>query len=364
MGDVKRGEKLSEVRSVFILGAGFTRAFLPTAPLITDDYGGADLVEKFKGFDHASRVLDLELSRANGQIDIERLMTRLDGRMPYDFDQGANEELGMLLTEVKKSLIKRIQVARSGLVYTDELAEFARYCVDNHLTCITFNYDDVLDEALWNVRPTYTPIGKPYWHPDGGYGFFCRPSQLSVEDTPIEMDVETSMLLLKLHGSINWYPRRGYLKPYVVDAIMHHESWFAGFKLREATRQAISLHMELEPFIVPPVLFKSALVEQPILRLVWHRAYDALRRATRVTFVGYSFPTTDIAASVLFDEVLKTLPRTDIKVVNVAKSKNEKQRTRNAYQAILGPIPEEQFDLRGALDWSRDLVKGQDAIVS
>lgn len=363
MNDVKGAETLSEVRAVFVLGAGFTRAFVPAAPLITDDYGGADLVKKFKHFYHASRVLDLELSRGNGRINIERLMTRLDGRMPYDFDQGANEELGMLLTELKKNFTRRIQMARTELVYTNELAAFARYCVDNHITCITFNYDDVFDEALWNVRKVYNAeSAEPYWHPDGGYGFFCRPSQVTVEDTPVQMDLETSMLLLKLHGSINWHTRRGYPRPYVVDAIMHHESWFLESEPREAARQAVSLHMELEPFIVPPILFKSALVEQPVLRLIWHLAYSALSRATSVAFVGYSFPPTDIAASVLFDEALETLPRTDIRAVNLARSKSGKQRVRDAYQAILGSLADEQFDFRGALDWARDLVSGKTQI--
>ena len=100
----------SDGRTVFVLGAGVTRAFFPSTPLMTDDYEVETLAEKFKGFRHASRILDWERNRElKGYINIERLMTRLDGRMPYDFDQGADEELGMLVTEVKKRFIRRIE---------------------------------------------------------------------------------------------------------------------------------------------------------------------------------------------------------------------------------------------------------------
>ena len=320
----------SQEPQVFVLGAGFTKAFLPTAPLMTDDYSGLELAEKFKNFPHASSILDWERNRdPNRDINIERLMTRLDGRMPYDFDQGADEELGMLLTEVKRNFISRLEVAREGEVHSSELAAFAGYCVNNSITCITFNYDDVLDEALWTVVPSDYETNLPHWHPDGGYGFFCRPSAFNVRDLSRMMG-ETSMLLLKLHSSINWRPIRGYPEPYAVDAITHHESWLLNVMDRTGvTEEVVNLHLEPEPFIVPPVLLKSALVEQPILRLVWHRAYQALVKARQVTFVGYSFPPTDITVNILFDEAVQ-IPGGPyrVNVVNFASTEAEKQRIR------------------------------------
>ena len=41
--------------TVFVLGAGFTRAFLPNAPLLVDDYGGDALKEQFSHFPMAHR---------------------------------------------------------------------------------------------------------------------------------------------------------------------------------------------------------------------------------------------------------------------------------------------------------------------
>ncbi len=112
----------NQERKVLVLGAGFTKAFLPDAPLMVDDYDGEALAEKFLRFPHASRILNWERSQEpDGNINIERLMTRLDGRMPYDFDQGADEELGMLLTEVKNSFMQRLHTARQGETHSDDL---------------------------------------------------------------------------------------------------------------------------------------------------------------------------------------------------------------------------------------------------
>lgn len=340
-------------KRVFILGAGFTHAFLPKAPLMVDEYDAPLLAEKFRDFKHANRVLDWEQNREGGKINIERLMTRLYGQMPYDFHQGAGEELGMLLAELKKSFVRKIEDSREE-AKTKDLLAFARFCVRNHVTCITLNYDDVLDEALYKVSYEAEKTMNEYWHPDGGYGFFCKPAELCVQDTMVQMDIDTSMLLLKLHGSINWFPKLGYPRPYAVDALVHRERWFEKQDL--SIEEAVSLHIESEPFMVPPVLTKSAIVEQPILRVIWHRAYNALRTAAKVTFIGYSLPITDISVTVLLFEALQGILPNRMEVVNIASTKSDKSRVRETYRRILGDIPDENFEFGGALDWARSVA--------
>ena len=100
---------------------------------------------------------------------------------------------------------------------------------------------------------------------------------------------DSDLLLLKLHGSVNWWPRLGYTKPFALDAIVHHHTW-EGISHRLYRPDIVARHLEPEPVIVPPVLSKSDLVEQPVLRLVWSLAYEQLSTADSVTFIGYSFP--------------------------------------------------------------------------
>lgn len=351
----------SNPRRIFVLGAGFTRAFLPNAPLLNDDYYGDEVEEKFHEFPYASRILALERSRnPNGHIDIERLMTRLDGRMPYDSWRGADEELGLLLKEIKHCFMRRLNEAKAGEQHSNELAAFAEYCVQGGITSITFNYDDVFDQALWEVKPVESEgrIELPYWHPDGGYGFFCKPSIVCIRDVSTYMDELVSILFLKLHGSVNWRIRRGFPHPLGVNAIVHHEEWFPypSFLPVEPDPETIELHLEQEPFIVPPVLVKSVLVEQPILGLVWSLAYEELAKADEITFIGYSLPITDLAATFLFSEAVQERVIPNISVVNHPSNNEVRNAIMDSYKRVFPGIRDEQFDFRDALEWSNELI--------
>ena len=103
--------------------------------------------------------------------------------------------------------------------------------------------------------------------------------------------------------------------------------------------------------MVPPVLSKSSLVEQPVLRLVCSQAFDRLATAREVTVIGCSFPTTDMAARTLFSEALKDLPRDDITVVNLSRDDAGAEITQRRYRSVLGAIPDERIHFDGALEW-------------
>ena len=118
----------------------------------------------------------------------------------------------------------------------------------------------------------------------------------------------------------------------------------------------IELHLEPQPFIVPPVLMKSALVEQPILRTVWSLALQALSRAEQVIFVGYSLPSTDVAAGFLFSEALEKLNPQQLRVVNNATRDEEKQIVITSYRKVFPKIAVDQFEFRDAREWARDFI--------
>ena len=344
--------------SVIVLGAGATRAFLPAAPLAEDDYNLKHLSDQFRGFPYAYRLLESERhSRSNGTINIEQLMTRLQGRMPYD-SSDATAQQSLLLSELMREFRRRITFARQKELHKDELAAFAKVCVNKSITCITFNYDDVLDQALWEVKPLHR--GNPWhaqpkhWHPDGGYGFFIRPSSAAVVESDIYMNT-TSMLLLKLHGSINWYPRKGERPPYNLNALHHDEYWFT--RDPEASipaQETVARHFEPDPFIIPPVLDKTALSNEPVLQVVWSLAKDAISRASRVYFVGYSMPVTDMAASFLFNESLDGKSHL-IRVINQATSEDSKKQIWSAYRRVFPKLADDQFEFEGALKWVQEV---------
>ena len=330
---------------VMVTGAGFTRALVPDAPLLVDDFSNDVLKDKVRGLPYASRLLEWERkSHPSGYINIEHLMTRLDTLMPYDYAENANNaanEYGFLLSELKRAFLDRLHNARQGKIHHSALERFAMYCKTEDCCCITFNYDDILDEALAETGS---------WNPYQGYGFYCQSSREVVANSTLQT-MASALSLLKLHGSINWRPKLGYASPVVIDGITHHQEWpDVGY-----VEPQVDGHLEPEPVMVPPVLSKSGLVEQPVLRLVWSHAFEKLETAHEVTFIGYSFPTTDMAARTLFSEALQDLPREDITVVNLSGDDSEAETTRERYRSVFGHIPDGQFHFDGAVEWIRGL---------
>ena len=357
MSSHKPAEKHTETardlsrKHVVVTGAGFTHALVPDAPLLVDDFHNDVLKDKIRGLPNASQLLEWERSRhPKGHINIERLMTRLDALMPYDYAENAvnaANEYGFFLSELKTAFLDRLHQARNGHIFRAELDRFAKYCETKVSCCITFNYDDFLDQAL---------AENCVWSPDWGYGFFCQSSHEVVAS--VASRKKTSGLhILKLHGSINWRLILGYTSPVAIDSITHHQDWYPDLNNRHSDYlyQQVSAHLEPEPVMVPPVLSKSSLVGQPVLRLVWSHAFASLASAHEVTFIGYSFPATDMAARTLFSEALKDLHPENLNVVNLSRDHSEAEFIRERYRSVLGDIPDKQFHFDGALEWIRGL---------
>lgn len=348
---------MSSDNRVYVLGAGFTKAFAPNAPLLIDNYDLDGVRDEFCRFPFASQILENE-RRADGKLDIERLMTRLHAGMPYDQHHRVNHELALLLERIKDIFVKRLSATVREELHLEELAAFAAHVIASRATCITFNYDDLLDEALWRVRSVhfadfYLPAG-PYWHPDGGYGFYCRPSSSCVRDRTGMIDLSTSRLL-KLHGSTNWFPRRGSRPPYALDSIVHHEYWLpandeAESQLRNAS--VLEHHLEQTPFIIPPVLAKASDLAEPVITMIWSSAFESLRQATEVVFIGYSFPVTDLSARFLFTETLAHESQ-KVRVVNYADEAKERERIKRAYRRVFPALTDGQFEFDGARAWAQ-----------
>ncbi len=346
------------LKKVFVLGAGFTKAFAPDAPQMVDDYSPEirTILRKLGQYEHVTKLLKVaQGGDSKGRIDIERLFTRLDGQMPYDIERGHHHELGLLLSELKRAFVQRIEKAKKSVDHAS-LNLFANHCLATGSTCVTFNYDDVLDEEIWEAAKK---LQQEYvaWGPDGGYGFFCKPSTFCVQSEGGRHVDVTKIKILKLHGSINWRVRRGYSPPYSIDAIVHHEAWFKPLfqgKLRtqeDTIKEELILnHLQVEPFIVPPVLTKLSLIEQPILRLVWTHAYQALAEADQIVFIGYSMPITDMAASFLFTESLAT-KKPKVLVIDLSKGKTKQSELMSRYRRSIPKTINVQFEFKDARKW-------------
>jgi hypothetical protein len=323
---------MTSPKRVFVLGAGFTKAYLPKAPVITDDYdSNGMLTRKFEKFPYAKRLLELERCREGENINLERLMSRLDAGMPYDEAKAGRPELEHLLYELKKAFLDKFLGLKIDPDSSTALIRFAAFCISTRAHCITFNYDDLFDWALLHTDEFHPGKTLP-WVCRTGYGFTCEPSE-SVRPMDSRITGPDPVYLLKLHGSFNWRIRAGHHPPYVPESIVHHGTWY-GHKAPWIAEVQPQGFLERLPFIVPPVMTKDAILKEPVLRTVWTRAYEVLELADEIVFLGYSLPTTDLAARFLFGEAI----RLDALVTVVMRSRDpEKQkRTRESYEEILG----------------------------
>lgn len=338
-------------KTVFILGAGFTRAFATNAPLLSlpaDDLSFPALQEKYRGFPNILKILQISTD-SDQRVNIENMLTRLSSGMPFDSDILTEAERKLLLDDVKENFFGLIRGITIDAEKETVLKSFSKKAIEDSASFVTFNYDTLLDEYLWKEKQlsTIPESGTKYFHTDGGYGFFCRPASSLVGDKATAMDRCTSFVY-KLHGSLNWRIKIGAKSPYTIDSLVHDEGWLMRYHSFELTDDDKSAHLEKHPFIINPILDKSEINGQSILKVVWSVAYKKIQEADRVVFIGYSLPKTDIAARFLFKEALTGKDSNNIFIVG--KSENIKE----SYKDLLPDLPDEQFSFDGAENWIQD----------
>jgi hypothetical protein len=189
-------------------------------------------------------------------------------------------------------------------------------------TIVSFNYDCVMDHAL-----RVGAEGK--WSAQYGYGFpnarrvFGHESW-SALSAPVGYN--KSINLLKLHGSLNWYPF-----PEEEDG----EIWLRERPYKQRGQKLYE--------IVPPEYVKVS-GSRPIFQKLWANAELALRRARTLVLVGFSFTPTDLDVEALFRLAMAS-NRGLVRVIIANPSHEHRRRIRS----ILAPALESgtlltQFD--------------------
>ena len=154
-------------------------------------------------------------------------------------------------------------------------------------TIITFNYDTLVERALMN----------------NGIGFSYGLDTAQVKNKNLTLHrlekhaEEDDVRILKLHGSINW-SAAGIFDSY--DELLNYQQ----------NRTSI-----FKPIILPPWWKKDPSNE---ISVVWYRAIERLKTATRIIFIGYSCPPTDLYMRYLLGAGLNNnISLTSVYTVNI-----------------------------------------------
>lgn len=301
-------------RNVFILGAGFSKA--AGAPLVHD------FLDKAREFydDPESRLDEQERDHFRSVFAFKQEMSRAREKMMIDLDNIEHlfglVEMHQRLKKVDPGtrdstiylIAKTLQLAlepprrrpRIGFELNGEVGDDSSFpqeverdrvnnryfadiydffaglvsgCYDRQDKCqsrntsiITFNYDLVLDDALWRIG--YFPE------------YHLPRAELEAPGGPRRIS------LLKLHGSTNWAVCRNCA--HVVVRYSKLTSFPSELRSQECTRCKKS---GLQLLLVPPSWDKTEY--QGLMRSVWEKAAEALNSATRICIIGYSMPEAD-----------------------------------------------------------------------
>jgi hypothetical protein len=167
-------------------------------------------------------------------------------------------------------------------------------CLQAKDTILSFNYDWLIDDALARFG---AHGGQCIWNPTRGYGVRLRESKgkafvrwacKKYNGTPLRPN--DTLLLLKLHGSMNWFPVKGDGNTRLI------------LRANRFRRKGSS---QFE--IVPPEWQKATNVG--VYQALWQRARIRLQKAENIVFIGYSMPETDLPVRALFMVDAKKAPK-------------------------------------------------------
>ena len=140
---------------------------------------------------------------------------------------------------------------------------------------VTMNYDINIDRCIINMLNTNQ--GELYLD----YGIEFADFRLV---NSFKRPEERSVLLLRLHGSLNWIRCQSCQAMFTT--IDRHANVVKTEKCK------MCKHERLNQVLVHPSFIRS--YSDPILKIVWGRLQEELINSDRWVFIGYSFPTADV----------------------------------------------------------------------
>ncbi len=298
--------------TVFLLGAGFSKAVAQAMPLIRDIPWLLEKItpEVYREFITPDFNDDFELwlsAMASGTLgeDPSRKTRR-------------TEAFHAVLINLSRVLLNRMNCSFRESQWTDEIDSDAwlhrlfRFWDNHQSTILTFNYDALIEHRYFAFRnprhfrnhsppPHYPHILTPFPHDSGNQRVpdFNKPQ----------------FQLFKLHGSINWWRR---FPPNDDDQTVYFWDRPMGkWKRADKNNPETPAHIDATavdfdlvpvahhflPFIVPPVAIKDSFYRVDLLESIWENAAKKMEQASAMVVMGYSFPKSDQSAIAFFQKL-------------------------------------------------------------
>lgn len=269
-----------ENQTVCLLGAGFSKAVVPSMPL---------LPELGEGVLRALRLPMTTLQDFGGNV--ETWLSYLSEEQPWltPAQNLRNRAVFLEASDAIRSVIVATENAATQEEMPIALARFAYELSATRSDVVTLNYDLLLERAAVEVgssrRFSHVYAAPLTERREPGTGIMLSANR---SDKP-------EMRLRKLHGSVNWYysgpDDAGYSGVYLSRIA-------GGWSMPVSGTEEI--YNDLAPVVIPPTASKTAFYKNEALRSQWREAGACLRGATRLLIIGYSFPPSDTQMRTFF----------------------------------------------------------------
>lgn len=314
---------------IFFFGAGFSKSLNNSYPTL------AELSEYFleNGFIYENEKIYKD--------NLEQLLTYLITPLPFKTKEDILRDEASYLEKINKISKFFIELLETKEIDKNNkyILNLSQYINDNKCTCITLNYDLLLEEILFLTHEnSYQDIDSydvfykiPIKQIDerkntksNNYGFNFYQGDFNINNNFVE--------IIKLHGSINWYCDQAYSNSQIYSF------------MEKVDRYKDELFVDLKPLIIPPILDKTNNYNHILLRSLWKKAFKAIQKAKNIYIYGFSFPITDLSVVYLFKSALQNKQDYKIYVINTKSHIDDKKKR---YNEIFG---EEKCDFSFCCD--------------
>ncbi|EAL8252295.1 TPA: SIR2 family protein [Campylobacter coli] len=300
---------------IFFFGAGFSKSLNNSYPTLTE---------------LSNYFLDNGFIYENEKIykdNLEQLLTYLITPLPFKTKEDILRDEASYLEKINKISKFFIELLETKEIDKNNkyILNLSQYINDNKCTCITLNYDLLLEEMLFlsldeevsrdNVYNIFykMPIKEINERKETEQNTFSNFFQSNLDNGR-----KNSTEIIKLHGSINWYCDQIY---------KNSQIYFSEYENNTYLKE------DLRALIIPPILDKTNNYNHIVMQSLWKRAYEAIKNAKNIYIYGFSFPITDLSVVYLFKSALQNKQDYKIYVINTKSHIDDKKKR---YKEIFG----------------------------
>lgn len=358
--------------AVYMLGAGVNQVVKDwdgdSPPLLNNFFNVALKKRKFSDVHYTDQIQDVynyiranfkknKDDLANVPFDLELCFTYLDRQIKQAARDGKTPELKRLVN-IKFSLESFLAEVLSDFEHfasmSHTMRNLGRVILYENPTIITFNYDCMMEHVLESAYGVRLSVPREFiqrgpleetelpdeiltyshsnWNKPLGYGF--KFDEIQLQQAGVSKFAKGSRfyslsqnqlypnLLLKLHGSLNWFqylPIRSFptlpgetepeLGEKESEIILKDGTWWFN-------RPPDHNGWFVAPLIITPVLYKDEYYDRKPFGEIWELAKRALSKCAKLVVIGYSFSPTDFSTKHLLIESLASNDLKELVVVN------------------------------------------------